>query len=379
MTYWHNVNDIPLLHMLLSNSPDSPLPPDAVDVILQMDRFSIATNFHLDATHDSWRTSMIGDARDLGRLRNSVVALALAIAGLAITPIGAATPQAYAAPGGAGFSFERGDGPIQQTWFEAQALSLAQPQTQPMGANDPACRPTPARPFPIVLVPGLIETSYAVYSRMAPALIADGACVFTFTSGYQYPGVPLAQTSSPYVFAATLSRFVDAVLEQTGAQKVDLLGYSQASIIGFYYIKHGGGAVNVHHYIGFDGTPWGTDNFGLSDEIDQRPLYPLAPFRESYDPNGPFVQEAIAGGLTVPSVSYTVIRERFVPLIAANGGEVHGPNVTMIRMEDVCAEDYSGHTGFPYNDMAIRLVRNAFDPENAQQPVCHLTLPQPPF
>lgn len=101
------------------------------------------------------------------------------------------------------------------------------------------------------------------------------------------------------------------------------MGYSQASIIGFYYIKHGGGATKVHHYIGFDGTPWGTSIFGSSNSIDQRQLYPLAPFRESYYPNGPFVQEATAGGLTIPSVSYTVIREPFVPIIAVNGGEVY--------------------------------------------------------
>jgi triacylglycerol esterase/lipase EstA (alpha/beta hydrolase family) len=136
-----------------------------------------------------------------------------------------AAPLAAAAPGDdAEFTFAAGTGPIQNTWFKAQAISLVNPQTQPLGANDPNCRPTEDRPYPIVLVPGLIQSSYSVFSRMAPALIADGACVYTFTTGYQYPGIPAAQMGSPFEFVDTLSRFVDAVLEMTGAQKVDLLG-----------------------------------------------------------------------------------------------------------------------------------------------------------
>lgn len=86
------------------------------------------------------------------------------------------------------------------------------------------------------------------------------------------------------------------------------------------------------------------------------------PFRESYDPNGPFVRKANDGGLTVPSLSYTVIRERFIPILAIGGGEIPpAPNVQIIRLEDVCAQDISSHTGLPYDDIAIRLVRNVFD------------------
>ena len=317
------------------------------------------------------------DRRD-GRRRIGVRSVTMAFAAL-LFPITLGVTSAGADPNSwDGTSFVRGTGPIQTTWYDAELMSLQQPGTQPLGSNDPSCRPSASRPYPIVLVPGTIQTSYAVYARMAPALIADGACVYTFSTGYQYSGLPLAQVGSPHEFVATLSRFVDAVLEHTGADKVDLLGYSQASAIGFNYIKTRG-AEKVHHFISFDGTPQGNDFGGLLP-LNQSSLYGQFPVRESYDPNGPFLQETTAGGMTVPSVQYTVMRERLVPIIAKDQGLIPGgPNVNTILMEDVCPLDFSGHTAMPYNDIAIRIVRNTFDSAHPGDVSCQVVLPQPPF
>ena len=53
----------------------------------------------------------------------------------------------------------------------------------PPGANDFSCRPTKARPFPVVLVPGTFESRLKNWSTLSPVLADAGYCVFALNYG----------------------------------------------------------------------------------------------------------------------------------------------------------------------------------------------------
>src|SRR3954452_14732418 len=122
----------------------------------------------------------------------------------------------------------------------ATAASAATPP--PTGANVP-CQPTAAHPEPVILVHGTAENMFDNWQAMSPALKAAGYCVYAFNYGsYDGSGVlgiyglgPIARS------AGELRTFVDAVLAQTGAAKVDLVGHSQGGMMPRYYLENLGG------------------------------------------------------------------------------------------------------------------------------------------
>ncbi|MFJ4366493.1 hypothetical protein [Streptomyces chartreusis] len=46
------------------------------------------------------------------------------------------------------------------------------------------------------------------------------------------------------------------------------------------------------------------------------------------------------------------------------------PNVSNVKLQDVCPAELTDHIGIAYNDLATRLVFNALDPDHAQRPTC---------
>ncbi len=41
----------------------------------------------------------------------------------------------------------------------------------------------------------------------------------------------------------------------------------------------------------------------------------------------------------------------------------------------MCPQSFADHATVVYDDITLRLVRNALDPSTAQSPACHLVLP----
>lgn len=64
--------------------------------------------------------------------------------------------------------------------------------------------------------------------------------------------------------AAEFSRFVDKVLDATGAAKVSNLGHSEGTVMPSYYVKFLGGASKVDKYVGLTPLWDGTTLYGLS-------------------------------------------------------------------------------------------------------------------
>ena len=89
------------------------------------------------------------------------------------------------------------------------------------GVNDPACRS--ADP-PVVLLHGSFSTLSRNFSALVPALRADGRCVYGLN--YGNGGIDAVTDS-----ARSAARLVTTVLTLTGANQVDVVGYSQGGLV----------------------------------------------------------------------------------------------------------------------------------------------------
>ncbi|MBJ8338523.1 hypothetical protein JGU71_06480 [Antrihabitans sp. YC3-6] len=279
-----------------------------------------------------------------------------------------------------------GTGPVQTNFYAAELYANLHPGVMPAGTNDPNRRPSVARPRPVLLFPGWVQSAYGTFSMMADQLQADGACVYTLQTAQQYAPLPIWQSGDPFAYADTMQRAVAQVRAVTGARQVDVVAFSQAITIGLYYVKFLGGHQDVNTFVAYSGTPHGFDAFGLigaAEALTGRtlaPLYGLIPPLRGYDPGGPMVTKLYDSvGPTVPEVQYVAMNNA-VTRIVPDGGELPpAANVRNIRTTDLCPAAFSSHLGYPYDPYALRVLRNVLDPANSVEPVCRLVLPQLPF
>src|SRR3954447_14388981 len=101
----------------------------------------------------------------------------------------------------------------------AGAQSLA-PGIPPPGANNAACKPAAAHPYPVILVHGTFGDMTVSWNSVAPALESHGLCVWALDYGRRGTG-PIDQSADQLV------AFIDHVRAVTGAAKVSLVGHSQ--------------------------------------------------------------------------------------------------------------------------------------------------------
>jgi len=62
--------------------------------------------------------------------------------------------------------------------------------------------------------------------------------------------------------AASLSSYVNSVLAQTGASKVDIVNHSMGGLVSLWYLKQLGGAAKVNHLASIAGANHGTTSAG---------------------------------------------------------------------------------------------------------------------
>jgi triacylglycerol lipase len=89
------------------------------------------------------------------------------------------------------------------------------------GVNDPSCV---SADRPVVLLHGTFSSVRADYAAMVPALLASGRCLYGIDYGNGGRGA-VRQS------AADVSAFIDQVLAATGAEQVDVIGFSQGGLV----------------------------------------------------------------------------------------------------------------------------------------------------
>lgn len=218
----------------------------------------------------------------------------------------------------------------------------------PPGANDPSCKPTAAHPYPVVLVHGTFENQ-SMWAVLSPQIKAAGYCVFALDYGNSATGdIPTS--------AGQLGAFVDQVLAETGASKVDLVGHSQGGMMPRYWMKFDGGASKVDDLVGIAPSNHGTTN----------PLASPAGFFckacAQQAAGSPFITNLNAGGDTLAGPSYTVISTRYDEVVTPYQSQaLAGPaaQVTNVVLQNRCPLDISEHLTIPSDPATAQWVLSA--------------------
>ncbi|KFH68399.1 hypothetical protein MVEG_05214 [Podila verticillata NRRL 6337] len=202
--------------------------------------------------------------------------------------------------------------------LERDAIETMEVDKRALEFNDWNCKPSAMHPRPVILVHGLTANAWDNWLYIRPRLALKGYCSFALSYG-QLNNVPVIYGLDKMENSAQqLSDFINKVLNATGAEKVDIIGHSQGSIMPRYYFKFLGGAAKVHKFAAIGSIQYGTTLLGLVPFLTGLGLYD--PIKKVVDPvclscfeflwNSAFIQNLNAGGDTVPGIEYLMITSK---------------------------------------------------------------------
>ncbi|WHU45577.1 alpha/beta fold hydrolase [Gordonia sp. L191] len=255
-------------------------------------------------------------------------------------------------------------GPAQTDWTTALRLSIAQPNLVPPGMNDPNCRPSAAHPRTVVLLNGAFVNKYGIWARLSPVLAAAGYCVYGLDYGTTIPG-PFHQMGDARSSAREIGDFIDGVRRHTGADQVDLVGYSEGGFVPFYYLNELGGASRVHTFVAVASPMRGMSFHGALELLSRTPatrqlLQAALPAAIDGTKGSAYMQEISRHGLTRPNVTYVTISSRDDSVVALNETQLPPvPNMTNIVIQDLDPRTSAFHGAITYNTVALDSVLHA--------------------
>ena len=228
------------------------------------------------------------------------------------------------------------------------------------------CRPTAAHPRPVILVHGTFDNGPDTMPRLGQPLVDEGFCVIAPTFG-AYAGNPArgGLDSIVGVSAPQLATVIDHVLAVTGAEQVDLVGYSQgAAIAGFTTKVLRPGTVNRVVSVG---GYWGGDNSGMvPHQLPREAAGPglwAANLRGLAElaPGSPMVTawHGLERSPFLPGVDYTLIATRGDQVLPPERSFVPGPGVEWQVPEDECGGSPTSHDGVARDWRTHALVSSA--------------------
>ncbi|MCK9249947.1 MAG: alpha/beta fold hydrolase [Solirubrobacteraceae bacterium] len=261
------------------------------------------------------------------------------------------------------------------------------------GANDFGCRPSEEHPNPVVLVHGLIGTLGTNWPTMSPLLANNGFCVFGLSYG-RIPGLPMVGGLGPMERSAEeLRAFIDRVLRETGADKVDLVGHSEGTVMPRWYLSFLDGAAKVDKYVQITPLWDGTNLVGLGDLLAL--AQSIDPAMEDvigglvgvacgscaqFMPSSSYMRAVNDAGRPVPGITYTSIVTKYDELVSPyTSGILEHPQVTNHVLQDVCPNDFSEHMAVAYDPNVAQMVLNALSPDRARPVPCVPMTPAGPL
>jgi hypothetical protein len=253
------------------------------------------------------------------------------------------------------------------------------------GGNN-GCKPSAAHPYPVVLVHATFADEGSNWVTLAPLLANAGYCVYAFNYGETILSGLLGSIDGlNYITqsAEELKTFVNKVLSQTKASRVDLVGHSQGGMMPNYYLKYLGGASKVNTFIGLAPSNHGTTLDGLKLLIDNFPFASLALnlFREvigapalpEQEIGSAFEKKTFEGGDTVSGPRYVVIETTHDEVVTPyTNAFLSGSNVTNITIQNQCSKDPVGHIGMFEDSPVMQNVLNQLSasPNNSFVATC---------
>lgn len=288
----------------------------------------------------------------------------------------------------------KGEGPVAKNYFDA-SMKVEHQLKGPKGANDWACKPTKERPNPVILVHGWGSSAYSPFSAISPMLKDRGYCVFAMIYGSEkdksvagiMPG--FNGMGDTWTSAMQLRDYVAAVRKATGAQKVDLVAWSQGGLIAQTYLNfyNGGDRENparnkVAHAIYMGGAHHGTTMSGLAKPFiaanDAGKHDDIAPVVNKLGgtaalgmiPNSEVVKANLAAGDTIPGITYTVISSEtdmvLTPIEQTWLKQGPGATVNNVSLQKGCEVDHADHHAMVYDPRAWDYILIGLGEDNVQ-------------
>src|SRR5579863_783384 len=249
----------------------------------------------------------------------------------------------------------------------------------PPGANV-RCTPSAEHPYPVVLSEGTFSSMYNSFGAIAPDLVNNGYCVYAFNYGQTIPLTSINATGDIRNSAGQLATEVNRVLAQTGASKVDIVGWSQGGMMPRYYINDLGGASKVNMLVGFAPSNYGTTLDGLTTLVANLGVLGLTTALLSLTCEACVQQLQGSSFLTSLNQTPTVAGVQYVNIETSHDEVVTpytnaflpaGPNVQNITLQNQCSQDASDHVSIAYDSNALQDMVNALGADSPTfQPVC---------
>ncbi|WP_435771875.1 esterase/lipase family protein [Nocardioides sp. SYSU DS0651] len=222
------------------------------------------------------------------------------------------------------------------------------------GVNVWSCKPSAARPTPVIIVHGTIGDRRHLLERLGKTIKAKGFCVYALDYGNR--GLNDVARS-----AEQLKAFVARVRRATGAAKVSMVGHSQGGMMPRYYIKFLGGGRHVDDLVGL-----APSNHGTKLVPADNPLAALLPGLiclscQQQAWGSPFLARLNAGDETPGPVSYTQITSRYDEVVVphTSGHLTPGPRTTNVTVQDKCPLSLAEHLLLPSDTGAIAITLDA--------------------
>ncbi|MFE3192421.1 esterase/lipase family protein [Nocardia sp. NPDC059240] len=266
----------------------------------------------------------------------------------------------------------------------AAAMPEIAPADQPTaGTLEPTldCTPDPEQPNPVVILGGfgavgdIRATLEKQMAGITGGIRGIGGCPFIFGYGIIGPMQAAAPVSES---AGQLRDFVAKVRAATGAAKVDIVAHSSGALIANYYLKflHGGSSVDRAVYLapvtkgttaatligGLDlpGSPEGLAGV-LNDATNPLRDTVFRGVRGALDclAGSTVTTELLAGGVTVPEVSYSVLATRGDQVLTPPGvaSFIEEPGVVNDYFEDLYPRaGVASHAALPMQPDAAEWV-----------------------
>lgn len=261
----------------------------------------------------------------------------------------------------------------------------------PPGSNDWSCRPSSAHPNPVVLVHGLLATKSVNWPTMSPLLANAGYCVYALTYGRVSHAPPLDRFGGLTAMersAEELAVFVTRVRNATGADRIDLVGHSEGTLMPQYWLQFLGGAEQVDKYVAVTPLYRGTladplpvallvDGSGLRGPLGTAVATACASCPQ-FISGSPYLNRMNAqpGGAAVPGVHYTTVMTRYdEAVVPYTSGILDAPNATNILVQDGCETDLSDHLAIITTRRTGQIILNALDPAHVAPVPCEVSLP----
>ncbi|MEK6789728.1 MAG: alpha/beta fold hydrolase [Pseudomonadota bacterium] len=220
----------------------------------------------------------------------------------------------------------------------------------PTGLVNADCDPQ-SKQTPIVLIHGTFASTRRAFSTLAPALKADGHCLFAINYGRMSPLSPHGMTDINQS-ALQIGDFVQTVLARTGATKVTLIGHSQGGLLAFMIARSAPLAGKVDRLVALAPSLNGTTRVPAGMSMKHCPAC------AQQSDQSAFLQAFHQEKVNPPGVRSLILATRQDLVVTPVERQfLDEPDVTNILLQDKYPKAVATHSGLLHEAGTLTLVR----------------------